>query len=407
MPQRTWTAKEILGEVFRRLNTATDLVNSAGTCKPWRRAIIDNASSLRPHPNRFNPNLLLGFFYRWECAFLQRVLGPFHFALPAITGSEEGHYVKPCDIIPAENTGGVNLALYNWLLSSRDGFLLLKSLSRDVVDLCLCNPMTGACTFLPTAAFRPEAYVLITGYDVSVSECDDMAVRIRIVAVKSIYDCSSISLQYQHFCSTSWSGTGSWGPVMRSDKIKKQLIVDADQGTELVCGSTIYWLGHSTSIVPAYSSVAAMDVCTGRTRTIELPKQCRNKYNFSDHVLAMTSDGRLSLLRNARRCRGRGHIQVWVHNTGAQWFVLRTIKVPNLCFQNGVFWPRSGCLLAEEEGGQQLLINIETGSSRPITCPYATVSNEAGFRYPYEMDWSTYLSMMNPFVTATVSMCSN
>lgn len=35
-----------------------------GVCRPWRRAIIDNASCLWPRPDRFLHDLLLGFFNR-------------------------------------------------------------------------------------------------------------------------------------------------------------------------------------------------------------------------------------------------------------------------------------------------------------------------------------------------------
>ncbi|CAN6285831.1 unnamed protein product [Urochloa humidicola] len=145
---------ELLLDVFRRLGT-TDVVSCAGTCKPWRRAIIANALFLRPRPDCFNPNLLLGFFYRSEGTILQCVLEPFQSALPAITSGEK----RLCDLISSASTGGVDLALYNCPLASRDGFLLLKSLNKDVVDLCLCNPMTGFCEFLPAAAFKADAYV--------------------------------------------------------------------------------------------------------------------------------------------------------------------------------------------------------------------------------------------------------
>ncbi|CAO2150366.1 unnamed protein product [Urochloa humidicola] len=397
---------ELLSEVFCCLNTATDIVNCASTCKQWRRAIIDNASSLRPHPNRFNANLLIGFFYQWKGMSPQCVPGPFESTLSAISGGEEGHYVRP-NLIPAANTGGVDLALYNSLLSSRDGFLLLESVSRDMVDLCLCNPMTRVCTFLPAAAFCPHAYILVIGDNLSPSEPDDMAIRIQIVAVKSKYQNDKTTLKYQYFSSTSSFVTGSWGPIMHSRKfLKKHLVVTIECGAEVVSGGTIYWFGHSCSMVPTYLSVAAMDVRTGRTRTIGLPEECQTRCLNGRHVLATTSDGRLSLLQSAQRFGNSDHIHVWVHVKGALWLQQRTINVPNLCFQNDIFWPRSGCLLVEEEGGQTLLIDVETCSFRPITCLPATVPKYCRSCYPYEMDWPTYLSKMNPFVTTAAKTSS-
>ncbi|CAN6226733.1 unnamed protein product [Urochloa humidicola] len=388
---------ELLIEVFRRLDAATDVVNCAGTCKPWRRAIIDNASSLRPRSDRFNPNLLPGFFYQCK--------GVFRSTLLATIGGNERNYEMPRDLILTANSGRMDLALYNCLLSSRGGIVLLKSLSRDVVDLCTCNPMTDARTFLPDAALKADAYVLVTGNDLSPSEPDDVADGIRIIAVKSEYNGSNTTLHYQHFSSTSSNGTGSWGSVMRSREFKEDFIVSINRGREVVYGGTIYWLGYSTtSIVPTYS-VAAMDMRTGKTRTIDLPKECLIKYGFGWCVLVTTSDGQLSLLGNAQPISKSDNIEVWVHIKGEQWFLQQTIHVPNLCHIYDIFWPRSGCLLVEKDGEQPLLIDVETGLSRPITCR-ATVPNYIGSRYPYEMDWSTYLSTMKLFVTTTERISS-
>ncbi|CAN6382068.1 unnamed protein product [Urochloa humidicola] len=392
---------ELLGEIFRRLDTVTDVVSCAGTCKQWRRTIIDNASRLRLRPNCFNPNLLIGFFYKWNGMFLQRVPGPFQSTLPAITGGEEGHYERAGNLIPAANTGGIDLTLYNSLLSSRDGFLLLESCNRHVVDLCLCNPMTGSCTFLPRAAFRAHAYILVIGDNLSPSEPDDVASQILIVAVKCKYRDDIRTFKYQYFSSTSSFVTGSWGPVMRSEEIvNKHLVVRIDRGVEVVSGGTIYWLGHSDYKAPDYLAVVALDVRTGCTRTIGLPNECRTQFHSDRHVLATTSNGRLSLLQSAQRCGNKDHIQVWMHLKGVRWILQRTIEVPNICFQNDIFWPRSGCLLVEDKGGQALLIDIETGLSRPITCLPTTLPNYCRSCYPYEMDWPTYLSKMDPFVTA-------
>jgi hypothetical protein len=399
---------EVVVHVFRRLDAA-DVVSCAGACKTWRRAIIDNASSLRPRPDRFNPNLLLGLVhYRCGGAFLRRVPGPFRSALPASTGGDE----RPGALIPAAaSAGGVDpTALYNWPLSSRDGFLLLGSLDRDVVvGLCLCNPMTGDCRLLPAAAaFRQDAYVLVTGYDdlsPSPSESDDMAVRIQIVAVRRDYSDGSRALQYQHFSSTSSSsGIGSWGPVKRSPEFVERFGMTISPGREVVCGGAIYWLGDSTNCIqPHYSIVAAMDVRTGRTWTIKLPTECWTRCHREWQVLATTSDGRLSSLRGSK-----DYIQVWVHTKGARWFLQRKIHVPNLRLRNEyMFFPRSGLLLVEEEdGGPELLVDVETGR---IMCPHANVLNQGvgSLLCPYEMDWSTFLSKMNPFVTAATARISS
>jgi hypothetical protein len=74
-----------------------------------------------------------------------------------------------------------------------------------------------------------------------------------------------------------------------------------------------------------------------------------------------------------------------------------------------VFFPRSGLLLVEEEdGGPELLVDVETGR---IMCPHANVLNQGvgSLLCPYEMDWSTFLSKMNPsdVTAATARICSD
>jgi hypothetical protein len=404
---------EVVVEIFRRLDAA-DVVSCAGACRPWRRAIIDNASSLRPRPDRFNPSLLLGFVYKCDGVILRRLPGPFQSALPASTGGggdgdedSRHNHERICDLIPAASASAKGGADDNWpsILSSRDGFLLLaRGLSRDEVELCLCNLMTGFYEFLPASKFwSADAYVLVSGYDLSPTESDDMAVgnRIRIVAVRKdneYHHDRSMTLRYQHYLSST-PGTGSWGPVKRSPEIEKLLTLNVSPGREVLCGGVIYWLGSSIyAKSPTCSAVAAMDVRTGRTWTIELPRECQG---MRSHALAATGDGRrLLLLWRDAHC-----VQVRVHIRGARWILQRKIQVPNnvwLWDWNGIFFPRSGFALVEKhDGGQALLVHVETGSSRPIIFPRATMANGRWGcpSYPYEMDWSTYLSKMNPFVT--------
>ncbi|KAL6654657.1 hypothetical protein ACP70R_008122 [Stipagrostis hirtigluma subsp. patula] len=138
---------DLLLDIFRRLD-ATDVIRCAAGCKPWRRTIVRNAaSSLRPRPDRFLRDLLVGFFQQGTDLRLLRTPGPFQSMLTVPADTKPNRRDLLYSFVPATATGGVNLALYNKVLSSRDGFLLLARSSVD--DLCLCNPMTGGCTFLP------------------------------------------------------------------------------------------------------------------------------------------------------------------------------------------------------------------------------------------------------------------
>ncbi|CAN6226730.1 unnamed protein product [Urochloa humidicola] len=227
MDMDMWTSPplELLLEVFRHLDI-TDVIRCAGTCKPWRCAIIGNAvSCLRPRPDRFVPKLLIGFVFDKKLngeagVSLHRTAGPFDpaFAFPT--------------------AGTADLALYNEPLSSRDGLLLLNG--REVEDLCLYNTMTGDHTFIPTAAFKADTYVLVTGYDLSPS--DDLGVRILAVEVERANHCNTITLRHQQFSSHA-SAAAAWGPVKRSPEFMKNLTTRMSPGEEVICGGAVHWLG--------------------------------------------------------------------------------------------------------------------------------------------------------------------
>ncbi|CAO2145126.1 unnamed protein product [Urochloa humidicola] len=158
MDMDMWTSLplELLLEIFRCLDF-TDIVRCAGTCKPWRRVIIGNATScLQSRPDRFVPNLLLGFFFHKIYSDDDARV-----SLQCTPGPLEPVFVMPT----ASSATGKDIALYNKLVSCRDGLLLLKG--RDVDGLCLYNTMTRDHTFIPAAALEPHSYVLITGYDMS------------------------------------------------------------------------------------------------------------------------------------------------------------------------------------------------------------------------------------------------
>ncbi|OEL34801.1 hypothetical protein BAE44_0004180 [Dichanthelium oligosanthes] len=105
-------------------------------------------------------------------------------------------------------------------------------------------------------------------------------------------------------------------------------------------------------------------------------------------------DGRLSLVMPA----GLHTVSVWVLIDDDQWTLQRAIHVPNLNWVNDAFCPRSGCLFVEVyEHEHQLVVDVETGSSRPIRSLYPKDPDDYEMRHPYEMDWSTYLSRMKHF----------
>ncbi|KAL6654652.1 hypothetical protein ACP70R_008117 [Stipagrostis hirtigluma subsp. patula] len=370
---------DLLLEIFGSLSS-TDVVRCAGVCKPWRRAIIGNAAScLRPRPDRFLPDLLLGFFNsdgRWR----QRPPGPFASALSVSAAAAHYAYEAACSF--AAYTSGI--------LSSRDGLLLLEGKEGD--DLCLCNPMTGARTFIAAAAFKPDAYVLVSGYDLSPS--DDPAVR--IVAAEAEHIDTDVTIRYQLFSPTSGAaaGTGAWGPVMRSPVFKGLMMTRMYRCGEVISRGAVHWLAVSTADI-MYTCTLAVDVRTGRTCRTELPEPCRIHCFDGPLLLATCRDGCLSVLRVV--WDWSPGVQVWVLAGGDQWMLQQTIDVENFIWMKEAVGPRSGCILVEVKG-QELLVDIESGSSRLLRdLDPKDDLNGGGWRFPYEMDWSTYLSKLKQF----------
>ncbi|CAN6363750.1 unnamed protein product [Urochloa humidicola] len=411
----TWASllPDLLLEVFRRLD-ATAVVHCAATCKPWRRAIIGNASSLHPCSDRFNPNLLLGFFHNqyYQLAWLQRVPGPFQSALPPTSaryGFEAAHHFIPA-AAAASDAGDIPRALwYGEVVSSRDGFVLLMDNNRRVEGLCLCNPMTGECTFLAAAAVKNCRYILITGgYDLSPSgnTRDDAAVRVLAMAVTgTVRNWKERMITYQLFSFTSGrGGAGAWGPVKRSGKLDKLLIKSYMDGSHsiMVCRDTVHWLagtwvGHGHRV----TCTVGLDVCNGRAWTTELPEQCQFNYHGGpgSSILATDRDGRLSLIRSMPDHR----IYVWVLTGDEQWNLQRTISVPSQMIDSTpdslgftclrAFCPRSGIVVGALSS-QELRIDIDGRSESLVK----RTGERCGYRYsPYEMDWSTYLSKLKYF----------
>ncbi|OEL13885.1 hypothetical protein BAE44_0025098 [Dichanthelium oligosanthes] len=114
-------------------------------------------------------------------------------------------------------------------------------------------------------------------------------------------------------------------------------------------------------------------------------------------VLATSEDGRLSLIVQLRDHQ----IEVWVLVGDSEWMLRRAIDLHNLIpsFPEGNIWllisgfcPRSGRLFGDIHQ-KDLLIDADRGSLRPtgrIGVGHVT-------KYPYEMDWSAYISRMKCF----------
>ncbi|KAL6908183.1 hypothetical protein ACP4OV_002353 [Aristida adscensionis] len=413
---------DLLLEIFRRLE-ATAVVHCAAACKPWRRAIIGNAVCLRPRHDGFVPSLLLGFLYsNLEGKVRLRPLESLLAVQPFVAAAaDDDDSTRCCDgeaasfCVPlaaaAAGGGGVDLDVYNQVLSSRDGLLLLGGNAAD--DLCLWNTMPGGgCTFLPAAAFEDCRYLLVTPYDLPTSDADD-ATATRIVAVEHggrINTVFSRSLTYQLF-----SGAGEWGPIERSPE-------HIFTCTGVICRGAVHWLGKFEVQGGARNNCTfAVDVRAGRSRTwmTELPEKLR--YTGTNlvpkMVLATSRDGHLSVVSfQPPPCHRI--IEAWVLAGGERWTLRWTVDIQDLPGCCPSYWsasvdsfcPRSGYVMGKmygrmtvtrvDAGGVmhcvmekgRLLIDVDSGTARVMN-----MCTKHGANHPYEMDLSTYISKMKHF----------
>lgn len=281
--------------------------------------------------------------------------------------------------------------------------------------LCLCNPLAGTCRFLPPPAFgvssrNPCRFVLVTDHD------DPDAGGVRILAVKESYDYRyRVRLRgvvYQVF----FSDSGEWGPVrcsaaVESDRVRVCLC-DGEKDVVVCRGSVVYWLVvtvvHSRhgENVRGRRFVLAIDVSNNKEQswTVELPETITAMGLYvSDSMIAMatTEDGRLSLVT---QLPGQA-MQVWVlGDNGGEWAMRRRMDVeelliPRNCLDVGRqvvhisgFCPRSGCLIGDVDG-EDILIDVE----RSVVRKTGRYGVGRVTKYPYEMDWATYISKMKYF----------
>lgn len=431
----TWASllPDLLLNIFRRLYT-TDLTRCFCTCKPWRRAIIGFATSnlLRPRPDRFVPDLLLGVFHfygavhYYKHAPLRRVPGPLvHSALPSPTTTTAPCYEYDADaaytFLPAATSstitggGSKRASSYGEVLSSRDGFVLLIDTMRRAEGLCLCNLITGACTFLPVAGVEKCKYVLVTAHDHDLTGDDDpAAVTILATAGTDTYTMDDF-FTYQLFSSPSSgdAASGTWGPVQRSGQLNNKGY-ESYMDYVVVCrGGAVHWLAgpaESSRYRRRVTCTVAVDVRTGRAWTTELPTQSNFYYDGNRSLLLATSGaGELSVIRSLPEHR----IEVWVlvGGEGGEWTLRRTIDdVPSLlphCMEKddmglnrvflNAFCPRSGCVIGVLSDQQEVRIEVESSSGgswsrRPVV--EIIGDRQSYYCYPYEMDWSMYISKM-------------
>jgi hypothetical protein len=236
-------------------------------------------------------------------------------------------------------------------------------------------------------------YVLLTGYDYDVADYttsdDGDETAIWILAVEWQRDAKD-GTTYQIFSSR----TAAWGPVKRSAKLPEDLAHAYNPGGAIVRHGAVSWLVHLLRRGDVLNGtpricIFSMDLSTERTWTTEIPPLTGSL------VLAVSEDGQLSLVKMLPSSH---QMEVWVLVGDGQWTLRRTVDVQKLLpnyrtLRLSGFCPRSGYLFGtcmDDQGLQHhLLIGVDGSSPRLIG---RVQSGSSALRFPYEMDWSAYIS---------------
>jgi hypothetical protein len=185
----------------------------------------------------------------------------------------------------------------------------------------------------------------------------------------------------------------------------------------VVARDAVYWLAGPKSSAGLITCTVGLDICTGRAWATKLPSQCEFIHtSTTPYVLTTSGNGGLSLLQPLPD--HHRNIQVWVldgDGEAVEWTMQHkiSIHVPNhpadenpgfLC--TNVVCPRSGFLLNVLSSGRQQRINLDSRASQPVQHIDKRGRYQTDY-YPYEMDWSTYISNMKNFVSSgtTATAC--
>ncbi|CAL4945730.1 unnamed protein product [Urochloa decumbens] len=183
--------EDVLFEIFSRVNTVSDLLRCALSCKPWRRLLTDRAFLRRLWPDQLghgshHRSRLLGFFFQQRRFVRRKKLmkarvkqhsSAFAPAFLPTPGSPLAGGCRDLAAFVADADGTFN---YAQPLASRRGVVLVRLAPRDCFQrtataggllLGLCNPVTGERHVAPpleTCAClgrHVNGYAILTGDD--------------------------------------------------------------------------------------------------------------------------------------------------------------------------------------------------------------------------------------------------
>ncbi|CAM0885530.1 unnamed protein product [Alopecurus aequalis] len=389
--------EDLLLEILFHLKDApADLFRCAAACKRWRTLVAEPAFHRRCWPDQDASSSLAGFFTA-HAAFShlptpcftptpRSVFGPSRRALTSfITSDPSGVFDRAMPLV----------SRHGLLLVRLDTYAVHGNLNSIILDLAVCNLLTGIWHTLPPLKFdsvvgdrKWNSYALLTGIDCC---SNDEAVLRSATSIFKVAIFSSYNKDNMQSLHTYSSDQESW--VLRSNCFDR--IVHCYMGSSnraVMRRGTAQWLfrcyGQLRLCIPK------LNMRTGHIALTKIPFMM----NLRCHpCLTLTLNGALSLLLLQKK---RAQIEIWEQqeeqpnkDDGSEWVCTRKLKLNPLDERGNderelcILGEKCGTLLINDTLKGIYTVNLDTGimeevvdwPHRSYTIPRDTV--------PLEVDW--------------------
>ncbi|KAM0872705.1 hypothetical protein ACQ4PT_038567 [Festuca glaucescens] len=378
---------EILLEIVSRADPTT-LIRFAASSKHLRRHITDPAFLHHYHADAgFVPSLLIGMF---------RQHGddePYRFV--SLSPSTAKLTLQLTTQPPTDAAGGLFDSYIP--IASRAGLLLLRRRRCNLTQLCVCSPLTGRYSYLPTMTVEYDfLHLLLPGDDDDKENTGD---SFRLLVMDHAYQTQIFS-----------SKTGSWCSITETPGVLP--CFDRVQPAAVVLRGVAHWLCHEWPSGP-YKVLAihlgdghaaaigeVPELCLRRRRTGPIPRR-----NFKDLV---STDGRQLGLLVAEVLV----ISLWTLSEDSKTWGARRVVVNRInmlrsvephyqllaCIHVDLEWfgEASGAVVLWAEGAGILVLNLRTNEISQLGGHSEHVLGS--FRCcPYEVDLVSLIAGLKPF----------
>lgn len=369
---------DLLLQIFARSDPVT-LVRCAATCKLlWSHAADPAFRGRVRSADRF----LIGLLYEYPHDRRVKIRTPPRF-IPAKSPSAS----PPISVTSFVSSNADLFDSYD-LVASRDGLLVLRQWQSTSDLLCVCHPVTGHFSFLPSATIYGNMYVLLRAEDDRHAD-----LSFQLIVVDGLLRTQTLS-----------SKAGAWGVITSTAVPPVVPYTRRVQPFPVVLGGVAYWLYQQPATRFYY--IVSLDVVTGEARSIEVPQDCHRWRlavgGYKELLLASSVDGKLGLL-----VAESFTISIWTQpeDPAGRWArcvvieretILRSVEPtlpPIACQSVALEWfgERSGSVVFQMLGVGLLLLNLRTKQIHQLGTSSKLVTFEA---CPYECDLVSLLPAM-------------